>query len=209
MEAIATLPQHSADWSDTRPYPTPADSASHRVSGSGEQAATVILRYSLPKSQFESTSFTDVSLLEAWLNTALFEDIRENKGSVYSIGSVIDGATIIQDDVTLIIELATDPVNAENVASDVKTQLESLAASPATSREIDQWHQTLKRDFEQGIQGAEQQAEALAYAPLFGKDPVEALTFGAAPPATPEQLAKLIADFTDPDTKLVELIWMP
>lgn len=209
LEAIATLPQQSADWGDTRLYPAAAESVTHKVTGSGEQTATAVLRYSLPKTRFQDTTFTDLSLLEAWLDRALFEDIRENKGSVYTIDSVVDGSTMSQDEVTLIIELSTDPDNADAVVSDVKTRLESLAGSPATNRELEQWHQSLKRDFEQHIKGAEQQAEALAYAPLYGKDPVESLTFNSATPATPEQLANLIADFTGPDTKLVELIWMP
>lgn len=209
IEAIATLPQQSADWSVGRAYPAPAETASHRVSGSGEQTATTVLRYSLPKTDFTETSFTTFNLLEAWLNKTLFEEIRENRGYVYSIRSTIDGATITQDEITLIIELSTDPENVETVLTEVKTQLVSLAESQATANQINQWHQTLKLDFQQNINGAKQQAEVMAYAPLFGQNPVEALTFATEPPATSMQLTALAAQFTDPNTKLVELIWMP
>lgn len=209
LEAIATLPRQSADWTTARSYPSPQASASRTVAGSGEQTATAVLRYSLPKSETPDTSFKTLSLLEAWINNALFEDIRENKGRVYSINSVIDGTTISQSDFTLIIELATDPDRVGAVVSEVKGRLQSLAESPATESQIAQWHDTMEQDFQQTINGAEQQAEALAYAPLFGTDPIEALTFSSAPPATPDQLVNLAAQFTQSGPTLIELIWMP
>ncbi|MEP4546766.1 MAG: insulinase family protein [Saccharospirillum sp.] len=209
LEAIATLPRQSADWTTPRSYPSPQASGSHTVSNSGEQSAAVVLRYSLPKTEMPEASFTTLSLLEAWINNALFEDIRENKGHVYAISSIIDGATVTQSDYTLIIELATDPASVEAVVSEVKSRLQSLVESPATESQVRQWHETLERDFLQTINGAEQQAEALAYAPLFGKDPIAALRFDSAPPATPDQLVELATQFTHPDTTLIELVWMP
>lgn len=209
LEAVATLPRQSADWTAVRSYPTPQAPVSHTVSGSGEQSATAVLRYSLPKSETPGTSLKTLSLLEAWIDSALFEDIRENKGRVYSINSVIDGATISQSEFTLIIELATDPDNVAAVVSEVKARLHALAETPAAESQIAQWHETMKQDFQQTINGAEQQAEALAYAPLFGMDPIEALTFDSAPPATPEQLVELVAQFTQSEPMLIELIWMP
>ncbi len=209
LEAVATLPRQSADWTTARSYPSPQASVSRTVSGSGEQTATAVLRYSLPKTETPDTSFKTLSLLEAWINNALFEDIRENKGRVYSINSVIDGATISQSEFTLIIELATDPERVGAVVSEVKARLQSLAESPATESQVAQWHDTMERDFQQTINGAEQQAEALAYAPLFGMDPIEALTFSSAPPATPDQLVNLAAQFTQSGPTLIELVWMP
>ncbi|WP_169579643.1 M16 family metallopeptidase [Saccharospirillum impatiens] len=209
LEAVATLPRQSADWATVRPYPSPQASASHTVTDSGEQTATAILRYSLPKSETPETSFKTLSLLEDWINNALFEDIRENKGRVYSINSVIDGATVSQTEFTLIVELATDPENVEAVVTEVKARLQSLAETPATESQITQWHETMEQDFQQYINAAEQQAEALAYAPLFGQDPIAALTFDSEPPAAPNQLVELAAQFTHPETTLIELIWMP
>jgi hypothetical protein len=209
VNAIATLPERSADWSETRTYPEPRESVSETVSGSGEQAATAVLRYSLPKSAFPEQSLTTFKLLESWIDQALFDEIRENRGYVYSISSSIDGATIAQTDITLIIELATDPDNVGTVVEKIRSELTAFPKSPASQNQIDQWHQTLRQDFEQAINGAEQQAEALAYAPLYGQNPVNALVFNPEPPATPEQLSELAALFSGVDSKVVELIWMP
>jgi zinc protease len=209
IEAMATLPERSADWSTPRDYPEPEASVSHTVAGSGEQAATVVLRYSLPKSAFPDQELITFRLLESWIDQALFQEIRENKGYVYSISSSLDGATIAQTDFTLIIQLATDPSNVGTVVEKIRSELAALPDQPASQRQINQWHQTLQQDFQQVINGAEQQAEALAYAPMYGQNPVNALVFNPEPPATPQQLSDLAALFMGTESKAVELIWMP
>lgn len=210
--SIGTIPATGSptDLCPCKNYPSPTVATEQHITGSGEQQATVVLRYAIGKSHFGPEAVTDLVYLNKWLQRELMKEIREEQGLVYSLSVDLDGMTLYQDSYTLIVAAATDPNQVDLLISEIESKLNELMDQPPTANAVEEWRRGLIADTTQHLNNASAQAHALANAPLFGDSVDSALSTGeniASP--LPEQLSALLAHFMAEEAIRLELAWLP
>lgn len=212
VNSIATLPIQNGFTppTDFRPYPSPVESASRRIAGKGGNDATVVLLYSLDKTHLNLDSTYPLNLLQRWIHSELVREIREEAGLVYSLDASIHGLSPYRHDFALVISAKTAPETTKDLVDAIETTLTELSRVPPNESRIEQWNSDTQAHNVQYLNRAKNQAQALATAPIFGKDTDSALITdesSASPP--PNELAALVSSFLNEEAIRLELIWTP
>ncbi|MHA7878858.1 MAG: M16 family metallopeptidase [Saccharospirillum sp.] len=212
LTSIATLPakEDTQDACPCRSYPSPSTDAAHRVSGSGEQQALVVLRYAVDKPEQSQGNQYDLHYLRLWLQQALHDEIRETQGRVYALSVELDGFLVFQDQYTLVVSANTDPAQVDALVAEIEATLRTLSENPPTRAAIAQWQRTLADEGTQRLNNAQQQADALANLPLLGRTVSTALlTADERDTPTPAALSDQLTRFMADSAIRLELAWLP
>lgn len=210
--SIGTIPaaESTSDLCPCKNYPSPSESSAQHVTGSGEQQATVVLRYAIGKSNLELDTEAHLAYLKKWLNNELMSEIREEQGLVYSLSVDLDGFTVFQDTYTLIVTASTEPNQVEQLVTEIESKLESLVDHPPMANSVEEWRRNFITDTTRHLNRASTQARALARAPLSGESIESALSTGeniATP--SPGRLPELLTHFLSAEAVRTELAWLP
>ena len=212
VTSVASLPQseQSDDTCDCRMYPSPTESATRHIEGSGEQEATMVLRYSVDKSSIPLDTTYPLAFVQKWIQSELMDELREKQGLVYSVNVQLDGYSVFQDEYTLIIATSTDPKQVDTLVSATESALKTLSSNPPEAPRVQKWQRGLIDETDQRLNSAKAQSIALVNAPILGQSIEMALETGERREApTPDRLARLLQPFMDENAIRLELAWLP
>ena len=191
-----------------RASPQPIAANQVRVSGSGEEYASVILSYYLSKEALnQSYQQTPTALLAAWLDEQLFDRIRTQEGLVYSISSGIDGNLPVDQQFSLDIYLQTDPDRVDQAIAEVNQLLKQASSQPPSAQQVEVWQQTRADERQQARQNPAWLLNRMGYHQVVQQDPWQRIApLDEAP--EPQALSQLLAQILE-QGQLLELVWLP
>ncbi|MGB0845174.1 MAG: M16 family metallopeptidase [Thiolinea sp.] len=210
-ESIATLPKTVEMSSESqRPFPGITQSEDIEVKGSGDRAAILIHKLSLPKSAISGLRFTQLSYLRFWLDAVLLEELREKDGLVYSVNTTLEGGLQALEDFTLTVQLGCDPDKVPMVKQRITAILQQLADTPPEQERLAAWQKTRAASLADSLQKPVKLASAIMYAPQIGL-PLDKLEDVAYRTQLPEakRLADALGVFNSAEAKKIWLTWLP
>lgn len=207
---IVDLPQNDFAVEGLRNYPALSKNETVVVENSGQASAYTIIRYEIDKTRLGDFDEATGNAMSKWVNNALFNDIRENKGLVYSIFASLDGYSVFQADHTLIIQFESAAENSERIVQSINDLLRESIDQPASDDQLQVWLQAVQDEFEQSTNDPAALANVMAYSAISGQfveDIINPLKSDL--PLTGERIANSLAQFISDDAVKVVMTLNP
>lgn len=168
LATLANLPKNHPE-AKPRNLPTPAKPVSFEYAGNGQRNAGVSLKWLLPRTSTEATSFDDMQVLSRLVNESLNTKIREELGLVYSLNTSARGSSYDSTTWELAVDFACDVEKRQDVVKAVQGRLADMVKNKMPQSKIDSLIKSMKDERRQRYKGAGEQAKWLAQNNLYNE----------------------------------------
>ncbi len=162
VDYVANIPKTEAKRSTPRPSPIASESIVVEGKGSGNKATRVTIIKTVPKTTFGDGFHPDTAWIKERINKALFEQIREEKGLVYSISAAVDGDLSVAESYVLRIDFSADPDKSQYVIDSVNQVIQEVALDKPSKSELEKFLKKSREMYQSELLDGKRLASLLA-----------------------------------------------